>query len=177
MMKGMKIMILVMIVGLLVPLIWNIPSIKNSVHSVLDPTLGGLLKWNLEIGMLIIVMLVNLITTIIQKYGTDQESLKKLKAEQKLLQEEIKKFRNDPQKMMELNKKQMEFIPKTMDLTMITLLYTFIPFILLFRWFYDFFTMPDYASVKLWGFFSWFWFYLLFSIVFSTVWRKILKVV
>jgi uncharacterized membrane protein (DUF106 family) len=168
--------ILVFIFSTLMYIYWNkIPYIKNSVHSVLDPTAGVLLNWNLTIGMIIIVFVITVITTIIQKYTTDQKALKELRKEQKLLQEEMKKYKDHPEKFAELSKKQFEFIPKTFKLTSRGMLFTGIPFILFFRWFYDTFTAI--GSPKFFGFLSWFWFYLILAIIFNSILRKILKVV
>src|SRR4030042_6114527 len=81
--------ILVLILSSLMYIYWNkTPFIKNSVHAVLDPSIGALLSWNLTVGMIIIVFIITLITTLIQKYTTDQKALKELKEEQKLLKEE-----------------------------------------------------------------------------------------
>ena len=90
---------IVLLASMLIALFWNsVPLIKNSVHTVLDPSAGALLNWNLTWGMFIIVFILTAITTVIQKYATDQESLKELKKEQKLLQEEMKKYKDDPAK-------------------------------------------------------------------------------
>jgi uncharacterized membrane protein (DUF106 family) len=63
---------------------------------------------------------------------------------------------------------------KIMELSMRSAFYTIIPFILLFRWFMDYFAeMPEFRFV---GFFSWFWFYLVFAIIFSSILRKVLRV-
>lgn len=168
--------ILVFIFSTLMYIYWNkIPFIKDSVHTVLDPTAGWLLNWNLTIGMIIIVLFITLITTIIQKYTTDQKALKELRKEQKLLQEEMKKYRDHPEKFAELSKKQFEFIPKTFKLTSRGVLFTGIPFILFFRWFYDTFTTM--GSPKFFGLLSWFWFYLILAIIFNSILRKALKVV
>ncbi|MGV8152079.1 MAG: EMC3/TMCO1 family protein [Candidatus Nanoarchaeia archaeon] len=176
-MKGMKIMFLVLIVTFAIASAWEkVPAIKDGAHAILDPSAGALLNWNITIGMLVIVFLFTLATTLAQKYGTNQEELKKLKEEQKLLQQEIKKYRDHPEKMLELNKKQLEFLPKTMDLTTKPLIYTAIPFVLFFRWFNDYFSNPLLDGFKFWGIFNWFWFYFVFAIVFSTILRKALKV-
>ncbi len=167
---------LITALSLVMALFWDkITFIKNGVHWALDPSAGALLNWNLTIGMLIVVFLITLITTIIQKYGTDQKALKELKEQQKALQEEIKACKDNPAKMNELSKKQMEFIPKTFKLTSRTVLYTGIPFILFFRWFYDFFAAA--GEPKFFGFLSWFWFYLIFTMIFSSILRKVMKVV
>ncbi|MBI2630190.1 DUF106 domain-containing protein [Candidatus Pacearchaeota archaeon] len=173
-MKGMKIMFLVMLLSLAIAFMWNsIPIIKEAVHSVLDPTAGKLLDWSKLGGMILVVLVITAISTIFQKYGTDQEELKKLKQEQKILQEEMKKYKEHPEKLLELQKKQFEFIPKTMDLTMKPLVYTFIPFVLFFRWFSDYFSA--FADYRFFGFLSWFWFYLIASIFLGSILRKVFK--
>ena len=168
--------VFIMIISLAIAFSWDkIPFIKNSVHAVLGPTAGALLTWNLTIGMIIIVLIINLITTFIQKYATDQEALRELKKEQKILQEEMKKYKDHPEKVAELSKKQLEFIPKTFKLTSRAVMFTGIPFILFFRWFADVFTTM--GDPKFFGVLTWFWFYLIFTMIFSSILRKMLKVV
>lgn len=174
MMKGLKIYLIIMAIGLIIPMLWNsFPIVKESVHFILNPTFGSLLGWNLLWGMTIIVFIITLLTTLLQKYGTDQEKLKQMKDDQKRLQDEMKKHKDNPEKFLELQKKSMEFIPQTMDLTMKPLLFTAVPFILFFRWFYDYFTPLNY---QFFGHITWFWYYFLASIVFSMILRKVLKV-
>jgi uncharacterized membrane protein (DUF106 family) len=171
----------IMIISLIIAFAWDkVPIIQNSVHSVLDPTAGALLTWNLTGGMLLLVLMITLITTVIQKYATDQEALRDLKKEQKILQEEMKKYKDHPEKVAELSKKQLEFIPKTFKLTSRAVMFTGIPFILFFRWFSDVFILMEATigePVKFFGFFSWFWFYLVFAMIYSSILRKVFKVV
>jgi uncharacterized membrane protein (DUF106 family) len=168
-----------MALSLLIAFSWNsVPIIKESVHSILDPSFGVLLNWNPTYGMLILVFAIALITTLVQKFATDQEAIRELKQEQREMQKEIKQFKHDPQKMMELNKKNMErtmeISGKLMSLTMKGSIFTLVPFILLFRWFMDFFAaIPEF---RFFGFITWFWFYLIFVMVFSSFLRKWLKV-
>jgi len=172
-----KPIIFVMIISLVIAMFWDrIPFIKDSVHAALDPSAGWLLQnFNITLGMLLIIFTISLLTTLVQKYATDQEALRELKKEQKILQEEMKKYKDHPEKMAELSKKQFAFIPKTFKLTSRAIMFTGIPFILFFRWFNDFFTAM--GDPNFFGFLSWFWFYLIFTMVFSTVLRKALKVV
>lgn len=176
-----KPIIFVMIASLAIAMFWDkIPFIKDSVHAVLNPSAGALLNWNVTLGMLIIVFIISLLTTLIQKYATDQKALRELRKEQKILQEEMKKYKEHPEKMAELSKKQLAFIPQTFKLTSRAIMFTGIPFILFFRWFSDVFIAMEVitgAPVKFLGFFTWFWFYLIFTMVFSTILRKVLKVV
>jgi uncharacterized membrane protein (DUF106 family) len=167
---------LVMIASLMIATFWDkIPYLKDAIHSVLDPTAGALLKLDLTVGMLIIVLLITFITTIIQKYTTDQKALKELRNEQKLLQEEMKKYKDHPEKLAELSKKQFEFIPKTFKLTSRGVLFTGIPFILFYRWFFDVFTVM--GDPKFLGFLNWFWFYFICAMIFTSILRKWMKVV
>lgn len=166
---------IVMAISFLIATFWNSVSwIRDLAHGILDPTLGSLLGWNLTGGMIVIVFVMALITTLTQKYGTDQETIREMKKEQKALQEEMKLVKEHPEKLMELQKKQFAIMPKMMKLSMRPVVYTAVPFILLFRWFMDFFSAAE--GVKFFGL-SWFWFYLVGSIIFSMILRKIFKVV
>ncbi|PIN93550.1 hypothetical protein COU54_02625 [Candidatus Pacearchaeota archaeon CG10_big_fil_rev_8_21_14_0_10_31_24] len=173
-MKELKTLFTVMLVSIIIAIAWNsVPGIRAGAHSALDPTLGTLLDLHLNIGFLIATAIIALITTIVQKYATDQATIKQIKQEQKALQAEMKQYKEHPEKLMELQKKSMELVFKTMPLTMRPLVYTAVPFILLFRWFGDYFIA---TPVKIFGFFSWLWAYILFSIVFSSIFRKAFNV-
>ena len=172
--KSMKTLFLVMFVSLAIAFFWNsLPIIKQSVDFVLNPSVGSLLSWNINYGMIIITAIISLFLVLIQKYTTDQSLLREIKKEQKILQEKMKEFKNHPEKLMELQKKQLEFIPRTFEITMRPLIYTSVPIILFFRWFNDYFTS---SPVKIFGFFSWFWAYLIFAIIFSMIFRKVFDV-
>ncbi len=176
-----KPIIFIMIASMAIAIFWDkISFIKNAVHAALDPSAGALLNWNLNVGMILIVLIISLFTTIIQKYATDQKQLKELRKEQKILQEEMKKYKEHPEKMAELSKKQFAFFPKTFKLTSRAMLFTGIPFILFFRWFNDFFIAMEAvtgAPIRFFGILSWFWFYLILTMIFSTLLRKWMKVV
>ncbi len=173
--KGMMIMLLVTVFALVIGGMWNkLSFVKDTIHGLLDPTAGVLLNWNVNIGMLIIAGAIVLITTLIQKYTTDQNLLREIKKEQKLLQGEMKKYKDHPEKLLEMQKKQLEFIPKTMDITMRPLLYTIVPIVLFFRWFSDYFAL--YPEIKIFGYLGWIWAYLIFAIIFSIIFRKIFNV-
>ena len=166
---------IVMFVSLAIASLWDkVSFIKDGAHAVLNPTAGSLLTWNITLGMSVIVLIISLFMTIIQKYATDQKTLREMKEEQKILQEEMKKYKNHPEKVAELSKKQLEFIPKTMKLTMRPIVYTAVPLILFFRWFMDFFALM--GDFRFFGIFSWFWFYLIGTMIFSSILRKMMKV-
>ena len=174
-MNGIKVLFLVMLISLGIAFFWDsVPAIKDGVHAVLSPTAGALLDFDVSWGMVIISGIISLFITLIQKYTVDNDTLRELKKEQKILQEQMKQFKDNPEKLLELQKKQFEFLPKTMNLTMRPLIYTAIPIILFFRWFNDYFAAFT-PPLKIFGFFSWFWAYLVFSIIFSIIFRKVFK--
>ena len=175
--SGFGFIFIVLIVSLLIAGFWDkFPIIKNSVHAVLNPSAGALLDANLLWGMSFLIFLISIFMTLIQKYATDQATLKELKAEQKVLQKQMKEFKHDPAKVMELQKKQFEFIPIMMKHSMRPIIYTGIPLILMFRWFMDYFSAVAIEGYRFFGFFSWFWYYLVASIIFSSILRKVFKV-
>lgn len=173
--KVFAIMFGIMVLSLLVVFSWNsVPGVKSSVNALLDPTAGALISWNLTWGMMAVIFIIALITTIIQKYTTDQVAIKELKDEQKAIQKEIRNFKDDPQKMMEMQQETIPLTFKILQLSMKATIFTIIPFILFFRWFMDFFA--EIGDPLFFGFFSWFWFYLIFVMIFSSILRKIMKV-
>jgi len=148
--------------------------LKNYINPFLNPTMGFILKWNVSLGMTFLIFIITVITTFIQKYTTDQEELKKIREEQKTIQEEMKKNKQDQKKIEELTKRNMELVSKTFSMTSKSILITGIPLILLYRWFNDYFVSIN--NMKIFGFFGWIWFYILASLIFSSLLRKWLKV-
>jgi len=183
-MKEMRVLFIVMLLGVGVTLLWDsIPSIKEGVHAALDPTLGKLLNTHLNLGFFAVILFFTILTTILQKYLTDQAMLKHLREEQKAIQAEMKQFRDNPEKVLELNQKSMEIVMKIMPLSMRPVMYTTVPFLLLLRWFGDYFSAA--GAIKIFGIFKaqgsflfpgWVWAYLLGSIFVSIFVRKWMKV-
>ncbi|NCN86376.1 DUF106 domain-containing protein [archaeon] len=176
-----RLIFIFMIVTMIIAFNWDKWTwMKDGIHFALNPTLGALLNWNLTIGMLICVLLISIITTVLQKYTTDQTELKRIKKLQKELQKKANELKHDPKKAMEVQKELMPLSMKQMKLGMRTIVYTGIPFVLLFRWFNDYFlelAATTGETVKFFGFLSWFWFYLIFTLVFSSILKKKFDVV
>ena len=171
----MKILFIILLIPIAIALFWNqVPIIKESVHAVFDPSLGYLLDYNLNIGMTIITGVVMLLTTIVQKYTVDNETLKQLKADQKTIQNDMKSLKENPEKLIELQKQSLAKAGEIMSLSLKSSIYTIIPFILLIRWFGDYFSAFE-TPVRIFGFFSWFWAYFVLAIIFSMIFRKLLK--
>src|SRR3989344_6439249 len=98
-MTSMKTILFVMVAALLIASLWNtVPLIKATVNFILNPIFGLILNLNLFWGLLVIILFINLAQTLIHKYTTDQEGLKKLKEEQKEFQQQMKQLKDQPEK-------------------------------------------------------------------------------
>ena len=143
---------------------------------------GWLIKFNKLLGIVAISLILNLIVTLAAKFLSDQKLMKSLKEEGEYLKEEMKKFKNDPQKYLELQKKQMESSLKYMRHSMKPALFTLLPLLLIFGWLRKTFPAEETLinlpfSIPLIGNgLGWLGIYILSSIIFSIVLRKLLKI-
>lgn len=106
----------------------------NILDPVLDAVLGPLLSIKPILGIMIISFLITLLITFIYKFTTDQVLLKQIREKQKNLQDEMKKNRGNPSKVMKLQKQAMESSMEMMRQSFKSMLFTFIPIIILFGW-------------------------------------------
>ncbi len=109
---------------------------------------------------------VTLISTLAQKWLTNQEHLRSLKKRQKEIQKELKGCKDD-NIMKELNLEMMKIMGVMFKSSMKPMFVTIIPFLLLFVW-----LRGVYAPVLS----SWIWYYIGYSVVASIILRKVLKV-
>ena len=172
--KLIRTFFLLFVITALVPILWTkIPAISQIAHALLDPLFGNWLLFHPTFGMIGITAFLSLLLSLLQKYTINQDEMRALKAQQKSLSEEMKLHKANPGKVAELTQKQFtEIMPKMFEMTMQSSLFSIIPFILLFRWFLEFFTLHP---MKFFGVMSWFWAYLLLSIIFSSIFRKWFK--
>jgi uncharacterized membrane protein (DUF106 family) len=82
----------------------------------------------------IISLLATFLTTIIYKYTTDQKMLKQVKKDMKDMKDQLKKYKNDQKKMMKIQKEMLDKNMIMMKQSFKSMLYTFIPLILVFAW-------------------------------------------
>ena len=111
-----------------------------------------------------------LLITLSYKFLTNQEVMKSLKQEIKDFQQQMKEHKDDSQKVMEIQKLSLEKNMKYMMHSFKPTLFTFVPLIIIFTW-----LRATYSTITL-PFLSWFWVYIIVSIVFSMVLRKALKI-
>ena len=104
-------------------------------NNLLDPLLNPLLNSMHPFLLTVLVAFcVSIITTIAYKLLTDQDLMRRLKAEMKEMQKEMKELKDHPEKMMAVQKKAMESNMKYMGKSMKPTLITFIPLIIIFGW-------------------------------------------
>ena len=133
--------------------------------------------WSIEIspifGLIFISFILTLLITLVYKYLTDQELMKTLKDDVKFLQKKMKEFKDNPKKVMEIQKEAMEKNTKYMMQSLKPTLITLIPLIFIFGWLRNRYTGID---LNLLFIHNWIWGYIIFSVIFSIILRKILKV-
>jgi uncharacterized membrane protein (DUF106 family) len=131
-------------------------------------TFTEVLTSNPKVSIALFSLVVTLISTLAQKWLTNQEHLKSLKARQKEIQAEIRKNKKDPKLMQELNLEMMKLTGVMFKSSFKPMFATIIPFLLLFAWLRSVY-VPVLGN-------SWIWYYLGYSIILSIILRKVLKV-
>ena len=117
-------------------------------------------------------------STLVYKYATDQALVKAIREEVKKIQEEMKTNKDNPQKVAELQNKAMPLNLKLMSQSFRPMLITIVPFILIFALLGKVYGEIIVIPLSFWeGHLGWVGVYVIFSLIFTTVFRKALKVV
>jgi len=124
---------------------------------------------NPKVTIVLFSMLITLAMTLVTKKFTDQARIKELKCMQKKCQDKIKEQKGDVKSQAELQKQMLTHSMEMMKHSMKPMLITMIPVLLLFNWIRGMYVETTIAT-------SWFWWYLVASIVSSIAFRKLLKV-
>ncbi len=153
--------------------------------------LGGLFDWifypityilSPRWALVVISLVITALSTLAYKVLTNQSEMKVLKEEMNNLRKKMKESKDNPDKMSAINQQMMERNLKYMRHSMRPMLFTFIPIILIFSWLkVTFLPAGDLFS---WGFsiwpwgagIGWLWTYLLCSIIFNLLIRKLFKI-
>ena len=142
-------------------------------NSIFNPIFGNMIESYPTTTLIFISFLLTFFVSIFYKIFTDQKLMKALKEEMKEIRADLKKFAHDPEKTLQLQKasmqKSMEHMKHTMKPTLITML----PLLVVFTWLREVYATK---VVSFLWFESWLWIYILTSIIFSMIIRKILKV-
>ena len=148
---------------------------------VSDPMLLGLPAWGF---LLLISIALSLVVTLIYKYGTDQVVMKELREQLKKYQQQMKNSKDDLVKLNEIQSESMKVNMKLMKQNFKPMIFTMIPFLLIFYWLRGLYTdvtvIPLSFHIPLSGLatgLGWIGFYIICSMIFTTLFRKALKVV
>lgn len=133
-------------------------------------------------SIIVLTLLITFLITLAYKFLTNQELMKSLKQESEALKKEMKSLKNDTEKLMQVQKKAMEKSFEYMRHSMKPTLFYLIPLLLIFSWMSK--TFKDYGDLVSWGFYiplfgtglSWLGVYILASIIFSIIIRKLMRV-
>ncbi len=104
--------------------------VDRALSVVLDPLLSLGPFW----ALLIISLLISFVVSLVYKYATDQDVLKRLKEEMTLLRGQSRELREHPEKVMEVNKRMTELAMTQFKHTMKPTLFTLLPMLLIFGW-------------------------------------------
>ncbi len=130
-----------------------------------------------------ISVLLSLATTLVYKYMTDQALIRQVREDIKKYQREMKEHKGDAQKAMELSKKISELNMKIMPQQFKPMLITIIPFIIVFYLLNKIYTgmviVPfgfHFPLSSLETGLGWIGTYIIFSMISTTAFRKLLKI-
>lgn len=142
-------------------------------YGALDFLFGWAIRYDPVFALAFVTFLATLFVTLAYKYFTDQQLLKSLREDMDNLRKEAKSYGNDLGKLKSHNGKVWEKQLEMMKQNFKPMLLTLVPFFILFAWLRITYEALTFSFL---GITSWFWLYFLFSIIFSLLLRKILKV-
>lgn len=120
------------------------------------------------VSIILISLVITFLSMLVTKYFTDQVELKRLKDKQKECQAKIKATK-DQKQIMDYQKEMMACSMEMMKHSFKPMFITFIPFIILF-----YFIRNTFTTTSLGG--HWIWYYIIASLIFSLILRKVLKI-
>lgn len=130
--------------------------------------LTGLLQQYPQYSIIGISFIITLAMTLVTKYLTNQKRMKELKDTQKSCQQKLKEHKDNPKELEKIQKEMMASSMELMKHSFKPMLITTIPLLFVLFW-----IRQVYDGVL--G--GWIWWYIISSITFSIILRKLLKVV
>jgi len=130
--------------------------------------LSGWMITNPVFSIIVVSFVVGVFIQIVNYFMMDKEKMKELKAKQKDCQARLKDAKGDVNLIGEINTEMMKASTEMMKHSFKPMLVTFIPIIVVFT-----FIRGVYAETSIAG--SWIWYYLVSSIVFSLILKKVFK--
>ena len=119
-------------------------------------------------SIILISAAISFFISLVNYFVLDKDKVKESKKRQKELQAKIKEHKNDPAKAMEFQKEMMGHAMESMKHSMKPMFFTLIPVLVVFWWMKDIFAATEIVK-------SWIWYYIVSAIIFSMIFRKLLK--
>jgi uncharacterized membrane protein (DUF106 family) len=133
--------------------------------------------------ILLLSVILSIVVTLVYKFATDQNEMKELKKQVKEYQQKMKDTKDNPTKMLEIQKEMSAVNMKYFKHSMKPMLITIVPFIIIFHLLGKVFTgvtvipLPFHFPLSsLETGLGWIGTYIIFSMLFTTAFRKALKV-
>ena len=151
-------------------------TFTEGVSKIFDLLFGWAVVISPLVGIIFISFVLSMISSIAWKYLTDQTLLRSLRDKTKSLHEELKKHKGDPKKLTELNakmaKENFEIMKIQYKQSIKPMIATLIPFALAFVWIRKTYEPFGDVFLNMGGI----WSYIVFSVVFSMIIRKVMKI-
>ncbi|MFH0832057.1 MAG: EMC3/TMCO1 family protein [archaeon] len=134
--------------------------------------------------MIVFSLLVTIFITLLYKKFTNQERGKEIRKQQKEFQQKQKEFRNEPQKLLEMQNEMMKLSMEQMKESFKPLLISFLPLILFFGFLKNVYAQAGIGDIVAWNVnlpligtgAGWLLTYIVLSMIFNSILRKVLKV-
>jgi uncharacterized membrane protein (DUF106 family) len=108
---------------------------ETLVNAIFDPLFGWMLNLPSLLAIFLLALFLGLVSTLLQKYLTDQAKMKRLRDDTKKLQKQYQALaKTDPEKALKLQQKMMPLQLDLMKESFKPLLVTMIPFLMIFFW-------------------------------------------
>jgi uncharacterized membrane protein (DUF106 family) len=111
-----------------------VSGFQTFIDAIFNPVFGWMLNIPPILAILILAVVLALLSTLLQKYLTDQAKMRRLRDDTKKYQEQMKKLRDKPDQMMKVQQKILPIQMELMKESFKPLLVTLIPFLLIFFW-------------------------------------------
>lgn len=109
-------------------------TFQTVIDAAFNPIFGWLLNIPPILAIILLASILALVSTLLQKYLTDQAKMRRLRDDTKKMQEQMKKVKDDPAKLMKIQEKIMPIQLELMKESFKPLLVSLIPFLLVFFW-------------------------------------------
>ena len=129
-------------------------------------------------SIIIISLVLAFVSTLIYKYFTNQEEIKRLRERSVEIRKKMTEHKDKPQEVMGLQKESLGISLSLMKQSMKPSLIMMVPYLLIFAWLNNAFPPGTVVfKVPLFGWeLGFFWTYFIFIMIFSIALRKVLKI-